>query len=31
VAAATGRRVHDIETLILAAWRTRHTEQHPRG
>jgi len=31
VAAAVGRRVHDIETLILDAWRSRHTEQHPRS
>jgi len=31
VAAAIGRQVHDIETLILDAWRTANTEQHRRS
>ena len=30
VAAAVSRKVHDIETLLLEAWRTGHTAQHPR-
>jgi hypothetical protein len=30
VTAAVGRQVHDIETLILDAWRTGNTAQHLR-